>query len=246
MQNNNLESGNLVTPLESAAPKQNSNLIAGAILLAGLFIAGAVLLRGSTPTRVPVTNNDPEATAELAKPLSKDDHIIGSLDARVVIVEYSDLECPFCKVFHTTMHRIVTEYEGDVAWVYRHYPIPELHQKATREAEATECAWDQGGNDAFWRFTDRVFEITTSNDGLPDSALPQIAGEIGLDVTKFNSCLSQAKYALKVQDDIESGAKIGVRGTPSSFILVDGKIVGTIPGAFPYEKVKPQLDALLK
>lgn len=105
------------------------------------------------------------------KPVSPDDHILGNKKAKIVIVEYSDLECPFCKVFHNTMHQVVEKSNGDVAWVYRHYPIPQLHKKAFREAEATECAWEQKGNDGFWKYMDKLFEITTSNDGLDESRL---------------------------------------------------------------------------
>ena len=105
------------------------------------------------------------------RPVSADEHILGNADARIVIVEYSDLECPFCKVFHNTMHEVVKTRAGEVAWVYRHYPIPQLHPKAFHEAEATECAWEQGGNEAFWKYTDKIFEITPSNNGLEESQL---------------------------------------------------------------------------
>ncbi|MBI2630624.1 thioredoxin domain-containing protein [Candidatus Nomurabacteria bacterium] len=115
--------------------------------------------------------NEKESLNLEIKPLSQEDHIVGDINARIIIVEYSDLECPFCKVFHTTMHRVVKDSGGDVAWVYRHYPILQLHPKAFREAEATECAWEQGGNDAFWKYTDKVFEVTPSNNGLEESLL---------------------------------------------------------------------------
>lgn len=92
------------------------------------------------------------------RPISADDHIIGDPNAKIIIVEYSDLDCPFCKVFHGTMHRIVEENK-DVAWVYRHYPLTQLHPNALAKAEETECAWEQGGNDAFWKYADKVFEV---------------------------------------------------------------------------------------
>jgi len=109
--------------------------------------------------------------AKQLRPVSPDDHIVGNINAKIIIVEYSDLECPFCKVFHTTMRQVMEKGNGDVAWVYRHYPIPQLHPKAFHEAEATECAWEQGGNEAFWKYTNRLFEITPSNNGLDESEL---------------------------------------------------------------------------
>ncbi len=118
-----------------------------------------------------VLKNEQEPLEVKIRPVSESDHILGNIDAKIIIVEYSDLECPFCKVFHSTMHQVVKEYSGEVAWVYRHFPIVGLHPKAFREAEATECAWEQGGNEVFWKYTDKLFEVTPSNNGLEESLL---------------------------------------------------------------------------
>lgn len=115
--------------------------------------------------------DDKKPTAAQVRAVSSDDHILGNVSAKIIVIEYSDLECPFCKVFHNTMHQVVEKSNGDVAWVYRHYPIPQLHPKAFREAEATECAWEQKGNDGFWKYTDKLFEITPSNNGLDEAKL---------------------------------------------------------------------------
>ncbi len=114
-------------------------------------------------TKTPIANG--------MRPVTSDDHIVGNINAKIIIVEYSDLECPFCKVFHNTMHQVVEQSNGDVAWVYRHYPIAQLHPKAFREAEATECAWAQKGNEGFWKYIDKLFETTPSNNGLLESEL---------------------------------------------------------------------------
>ncbi len=89
--------------------------------------------------------------AAAMRTVAKDrDHIRGNPDAPVTLVEYSDFECPFCKRFHPTVKRIVDEYGGRVRWVYRHFPLDEIHPvKARREAAAAECAAELGGNDAF-------------------------------------------------------------------------------------------------
>ncbi len=223
---------------------KNQSQIAGAILIVGIMIAGAILLKGNmAPNPIVSNNQQQEAVKKIdIKPISQDDHILGNPNAKIIIVEYSDTECPFCKVFHYTMQKIVDNNQGQVAWVYRHFPIDSLHQKAFHEAEATECAWEQGGNDAFWKYTNRLFEVTTSNDGLAASELPKIAQYVGLDVTAFNACLSSGKYKEKVAADVTDGGQAGVRGTPSSFILVKGKLVDTIPGALPYDSVMEMLS----
>ncbi|HBA46105.1 TPA: disulfide bond formation protein DsbA [Candidatus Nomurabacteria bacterium] len=223
----------------------NQNQVVSAIIIAGVIIAGAILLKGSNPpvADAPTANNNNLPISNI-RPVSSSDHIIGNINAKIVIVEYSDLECPFCKVFHATMQRVVQNSDSNVAWVYRHYPIPQLHPKAFREAEATECAYDQGGNDAFWSYTDRLFEITPANNGLDAAELPRIAEYVGLNVASFNECLESGKFTSKVQADVDDGVKAGVNGTPSSFILVKGKIIDTIPGAQPYEAVMQRLDAI--
>ncbi len=219
--------------------------IVSAIIIAGVLIAGAILLKDS---KSPAENNLPLAGTNVSgtpRAVSSDDHLIGNPNAKVIIVEYSDFECPFCKIFHETMNRVVNTYE-DVAWVYRHYPIAQLHKKAFQEAEASECAWEQGGNDAFWAYANRIFEITPSNDGLNESDLPKIAEDVGLNVEEFTTCLASGKFASKVEADMADGNQAEINGTPSSFIFVDGELVDTIGGALPYEMVKQKLDAALK
>lgn len=89
--------------------------------------------------------------------------IRGKASAKITLVEYSDLECPFCKQFHKTMEQVIQAYPNDVKWVYRHMPLDSLHSKARTEANATECAGEQG---KFWEFTDSIFKVTPSNDGM--------------------------------------------------------------------------------
>ena len=226
---------------------QNQSQIAGAILIVGILIAGAILLRGNMPTKQVANTNNPntQVVAELP-PVSASDHIIGSASAKVVIVEYSDTECPFCKVYHNTLHDIVTENNGQVAWVYRHFPIDSLHPKAFHEAEATECAYEQGGNEMFWRYIDEVFARTESNNKLDVAELPKIAADLKLDMEKFNTCLESGKFADKIEGQITEAQNSGARGTPASFIIVKGKVVGTVPGAVSKAKLQAQLDTLLK
>ncbi|MFA6602909.1 MAG: thioredoxin domain-containing protein, partial [Candidatus Shapirobacteria bacterium] len=106
-----------------------------------------------------------EANAPAAEPtpnlaampaVTDKDHIRGNKNAAIVLVEYSDYECPFCKNFHSTMQQVAKDYGNKVAWVYRHYPLP-FHTNAQMEAEAAECVADVGGNDKFWQYTDLVY-----------------------------------------------------------------------------------------
>ena len=211
------------------------------IVIAGALIAGAVFLLGGSPAPSGDSQNI------TARPYdASQDYILGNPNAPVKVVEYSDLECPFCKTFQTTMHQIMQYYgnEGQVAWVFRHFPLAQLHSKAPREAQAAECAGELGGNEAFWKYVDRIFEITPSSNGLDLAKLPEIAQEIGLDVNAFNQCLSSEKYAKKVTDSYNEAIKLGAQGTPYSMIMVGEEAV-TLPGNQPYDSMRAAIDAVL-
>jgi protein-disulfide isomerase len=226
-----------------------------AIVIAGAFIAGAFyysnikasdqMAKAKVVALTQPTAND---TAGSMRPVSVDDHILGNPNADLIIVEYSDTECPFCKQFHTTLKRLMSEYgkDGKVAWVYRHFPIETLHSKAPKEAEALECANELGGSSKFWEYTNMVYDTTTSNNTLDSAELPKIAKSVGLDVTAFNKCLSSGKYTANVQADYDDAVKAGGRGTPNSIIVAkDGSHV-TVQGAQPYDNLKATIDALLQ
>ena len=148
-----------------------------------------ILPKGRVTAQQPVTEPSRSAASKAVKPVNVKDHILGRADAQVKIVEFSDLECPFCKRVHPTLKRIMEEYgeSGKVAWIYRHFPLDTLHKKARKEAQATECANELGGNKAFWAYTDKLFEITPSNDRLDLSLLPKIAEDIGVDRAAFEA-----------------------------------------------------------
>lgn len=219
--------------------KENKLLIPGAIVVAGILIAGAMFFGGGDTSDSPDVTDEPDITFN---EISSDDHILGNPDARIKIVEYSDIDCPFCTTFHQTMHQVIDEYgaNGDVAWVYRHFPIAQLHPDAPRKALASECVADLGGNTAFWNYLDALFERDETV-----SALADIAVEVGVDRTEFTSCLNSGELNDEVQDDLQDAQRAGGRGTPHSLIIVEGEMVGAIPGALPYDSVKSQLDTII-
>lgn len=226
-----------------------------AVVIAGALIAGAVIYSGG---KTPATTNTPQqqvvaqqtADLEAMKPVSKDDHIRGNPDAPVKIVEYSDFECPFCKRFHETMKQVMEEYgkDGKVAWVYRQFPLDQLHPvKARKEAVATECAAELGGNDAFWEYADRFFELTPSNNQTNiDIVLPQIAKEIGLDEVKFASCLASTKYDKHIEDEVQNAQATGGNGTPWSIVVGTKGKKYPLSGAQPYASVKQLIELALQ
>ncbi len=233
-------------------PKQNNLSVPIAIVIAGALIAGAVYfgMNGVGTTGVPQQQGAEQRTGDLEQmiPVTSNDHIRGDANAPVKIVEYSDTECPFCKRFHTTMQQVMDEYgkNGKVAWVYRHFPLDQLHSKARKEAEATECAAELGGNDKFWSYLDRLMEITPANNGLDPAELPKIASYVGLDAAKFNECLSSGKYAQKIEEHVQNATATGGNGTPWSIVVGTKDKKYPLSGAQPYASVKQLVELALQ
>lgn len=224
-----------------------------AIIVAGLIIGISVIYAVGKKSVVPTVAGDDEPAADATanvldkvRTIAEDEHILGDSDAPVKIIEYSDTECPFCKRFHATMQDVVKEYDGKVAWVYRHFPLDTLHPKARKESEATECAAELGGNEKFWAYINRLYEVTPSNNGLAASELPNIAAYVGLDAAKFNECLSSGRQAQRVAKDYNEAVAAGGRGTPYSVVISASGKKTTIPGALPLESVKQLVDEALR
>lgn len=194
-----------------------------------------------TPTAVPTV---PSPTNAVIAEVTDADWVKGNRNATVSVIEYSDSECPFCKRVHPTIQQVVDNYDGQVNWVYRHFPLSSLHQKAAKEAKAAECAGELGGNDGFWAFIDRLYEITPSNDGLLESQLSDIAKYAGIDVSKFEECLSSGKYTEKIQDAVIAAGAAGGQGTPYN-VIVSGDQKIPVSGAQPYEQFTSVIDSLL-
>lgn len=170
------------------------------------------------------------------------DHIRGNTKAKIAIIEYSDFDCPFCTRFHPTAKQALSEYDGKIMWVYRHFPLDSLHPNARVKAEASECVFGQGGDQKFWEFTDKLFELNP----VPQD-LPSLVTELGLDANTYTECIDAGKYSDKVTDQQNAGAEAGVTGTPGNYLvnLKTGKVVG-LKGAVPYEQLKQAIDAMLK
>ncbi len=239
--------------MEEIKQKQtNQYLIPLSIVIAGIFIGGALYMSNGGPGNAvvanPGTGNQPVAQApqpagstDAVRDVTSEDHIKGNPNAAIKIVEYSDFECPFCKRFHDTMNEVMDELgvDGDVAWVYRHFPLDQLHPvKARAVAVATECANEQGGNDAFWKFADRYMELTLSNNQTPiETVIPKIVTEIGLDQTVFQSCFESGKFDQHIEDDIQNAVATGGRGTPWSILIAPNGKTFSINGAQPAASV---------
>ncbi len=231
--------------------KQNPWAIPLAIVLAGGIVALAVFYSGKTTTK----NNPTQADGATAtqnvdvRPVDSTDHVFGDVNAPIKIVEYSDLQCPYCQEFDATMRQIMTDYKGKVAWIYRSFwavrKLPDgsvFHPLGGKAAESAECVAELGGNDKFWDYIGKVF-ADQANGSLDN--LDKYATAEGIDQAAFDKCLSSGKYTAKVASLYQEGLKSQVNGTPNAFIMSKNGIV-VIPGAVPYAQVKAALDSILK
>lgn len=142
----------------------------------------------------------------------------GNLNSEVVLIEFSDFQCPFCKNALPIIEEILEEYEGEIAVYYRNFPLT-MHENSFIAAEAVECANEQG---KFWEYHDILFE---NQKNLNKENLKLYAQELGLDENQFNDCLDARKFKQDIERDISDGKAMGIGGTPAFFIN-GRKIVG--------------------
>ncbi|HET8700506.1 MAG TPA: thioredoxin domain-containing protein [Nitrococcus sp.] len=184
---------------------------------------------------------------QTVEPIQPDDHVLGDRSARITLIEYADYECPYCRQFHATAHRIVEHYQGKVNWVYRHFPLSIHKPAAETAAVGAECVAKLGGNATFWAYGDRLFQDARFTGGsVSVSELVSLAAEIGLSRTRFKHCLDSGKTLAAVHADITGGERAGVTGTPANFVR-DNATGAVIPmmGARPYGQFKQVIDQLL-
>jgi len=202
-------------------------LMAVAAILCVIAIVNTVLI-GYNAGAFAVTSNDaPSGVA-----------MLGSPDAKVTIIEYSDFQCPFCARFYTGAYpQIKAQYveTGKANIVFKDYPLS-FHPQAQKAAEAGKCALEQG-NEKFWKLHDLIFQNQAQ---LSVDNLKLWAVQAGVNAAKFNDCLDSGRMAAAVQRDFAEGQAAGVRGTPT--FIVNGK---QVVGAQPFEAFQTAIDAAL-
>jgi protein-disulfide isomerase len=238
--------------MEPTTQPRSSIAIPIAIIFGFALIAIAIFFtadRSSAP-QAAVTTADPNSEAEdlsgAPRPVDDTDYIRGNPNAPILIIEYSDYDCPFCKQYHSTLSQIMSEYgvTGKVAWVYRQFPIAQLHPNSPRVSEAALCVGELGGNDAFWTFTDLVFEEREANEATNVARIPDYVAAAGVDAAAHAECLSSGRMTEAVTDSVEDAFNLGARGTPYTVVMV-GNQQAVINGAQSYDTVKSIVDNLI-
>ncbi len=210
------------------------------IIIAGLVIAGAILLVNFTPRPTEARNDGTvPASTSVPKPTT-DDHILGSPDAPVVLIEYSDFQCVYCSMVYPTIKKIVEESNGEIAWVMRHLPLDSIHPEARPAGLAAECIAEQLGNEGWWAFTDSMF---SDQENLGNARYLSLAASLGADTAKYMSCVSSKKYNQKLDDQTAEAQVAGASGTPYTVVYGHGVQV-PLSGALPEAQWRSVIKAV--
>ena len=164
----------------------------------------------------------------------------GDANAVVVIQEFSDFQCPFCRRVEPTLQGLERDFKGSIRIVWRHMPLP-FHAYAQLAAEASEEVLAQKGAAAFWTYHDMLYEAQSEPDGLDRVNLDNLADKLGLDMARFKAALDQHIHQAKVQEDTDAANTIGINGTPA-FMINDYYLSGAQPAAAFKKLIKRALS----
>ena len=247
----NKENMGTVTIKKSDLWKYSTFLLIVVVVIGGFFMFNG----NSTTTTGSITGN---AVSGLVSASEDDDAVLGDENAPVTIIEFSDYQCPFCRKFWTeTFESIKTDYidTGKVKLVFRDFPLSSLHPMAQASGEAAECVREKGGDEAYFKYHDKMFSeqniIDSGNANGPvtktavytNDDLKKWAKDLGYDIS---SCLDSGKYRSEVAKDTSDAASAGLQGTPGFVIMQSGENKGsTLKGAYPLSAFKQALDAEL-
>ncbi len=226
----------------------NSMITAFAVLIAiaAVFYAGLMHGKSGTVAVAPPAGGGGGEVAPSEPQVAPDLNILAIRDSDapqgngdIVLIEYSDYECPFCQQFHKTAQALVDS--GEVTWIYRHLPLP-FHATAKDGAVLGECVKTHRGSEAFWTYTNNVFAASTLNL----ETYKALAQDIGISEAQIDGCLAtDSNEQRSVEQDIQDAQKMGVNGTPGSFLVnTKTKGVQSIPGALPVDQVRNMLKAI--
>ena len=226
-------------------------IIPVSIIIAGIVIGGAFFVANKKQSAVDNTTEIPEVKNEVSKVSLEEDHIFGNPNAELFVIEYSDLECPFCKRYFDVTKKLKADYlkDGKVAFVWRNFPLYKPingripHASAGKEAVAAECVAEISGNDKFFEFVGKIFETSKSDGNYPLETLPALASSIGVNEQEFTACYNSDRMTKVIESQYQSAISAGIESTPSVFVQT--KSGENFKGTPDYLVLKTAIDAYL-
>lgn len=181
--------------------------------------------------------------------INDDDHVIGAEKADVIMISYLDFQCSFCQRWHPTFNTLLEKYRDQITFVYRHFTLGYTY--SDKLAQASECVAEYGGEEAFWKFTDTIYEKLTdesiytmegANPIITDDTILTIAGNAGASLNEVQACLESGEKATVVETMKQAAVSAGIGGTPATIIISKKGGRELIPGALPIEEVESMLE----
>ncbi len=217
------------------------------IIIAGIIVAAAVVFssqnRAAAPTVAAGAGAGQAAAATISiHPPTATDHIIGSASAPIVLVEYSDFQCPYCSMIYPTLKKIVADSNGQIAWIYREMPLTSIHPQAAPAANAAECIAAQLGSAGFWKYADAVF---ANQQKLSPEYSAQLAASFGADPAKYATCVTNKTYQSIIDTDSAEAQASGGSGTPFTVVVntKTGKMA-PVSGALPEAQILSVINSV--
>ncbi|MBC7928950.1 MAG: thioredoxin domain-containing protein [Rubrivivax sp.] len=189
--------------------------------LSKLKVAAAINIRLEEP-RLPFISKDDSSPSQ------------GPKEAKVTITEFSDFQCSYCRTVQPAIKRVLQEYKDSVRLIFKHLPLTDIHPQALPSARAAFCAGQQG---AFWQYHDALF----ASEDLSPEALDKAAGQLGINLPRFKSCLDSKESSAAILKDVQEAKRIGINSTPA--FIINGKLIS---GAISFEEFKGLIERELK
>jgi protein-disulfide isomerase len=223
----------------------------GAIILAAVILGTSHLGYGLIMTNGTTSSGPSTVTAFKGRAIDESDMLTGKTSSKVVVLEYSDTECPFCAQLHPTIKKIKEEYSSKVAFAYRYFPLTQIHKNAFEEARLIHCVGITSGAEKREEYITKLFEekFTKQNMTFAPGRKEALASEIGISASSLGTCMKDESSKLAVDASMQDGVTAGVQGTPATFVLYKTKkgydVISLIDGARPYEFFKAVIDEAL-
>ena len=219
-----------------------------AIILAAILIGGSHIVYGFV---IRNAGTAPQSSLFAGKPIEENDLMTGDTKSDVLVIEYSDTQCPFCASLYPTMKQLKDEYASKVGFVYRYFPLTQIHPDAYDEARAVYCVGKLSGAAKREEYINEIFDYKTTKQNmvLPPNGKIDLAKNIGVDGNALNECLNSSEPATAIDASMTDGIKAGVDGTPTTFVLLKTKkgydVVSAISGAQSYAYFKAAVEEAL-
>lgn len=205
------------------------------------IVIGSIIISAGLVGYGYVTGGVQKAPTQMfaGSPITEKDFVFGKKDSKVIVIEYSDTECPYCISLHPTIKQIQAAYGDKVAYVYRHFPLTQIHPGAFDEARAISCAGKIAGDEGYYAFMNNLFDYKYENrtTQLQKGKIADVVKKTNLDQKTFDACMASQETAPIVNEHQQDGTIAGVQGTPATFVLLKTRkgleIVAGIDGAQP-------------